>query len=384
MNKYKNGIKVLILTKDPRFIGGVANFTKIYMEKWRDILKKDFEIYFFIQGRYYEKWKNYFLLLLYPLQYVIFITMISKTKPKIVHLNPSMSIIPMWRDGLYLRIAKRREIKTLFFIHGWEDSYFQNAVKQGIFSKFHQKTLKIANAIIVLSPEFKEKLISIGIKSDKIYVLSTMVDADKYRPDKKDFFPPYKLLFCARLVREKGVYEAIEGMKYITNESPNTTLTVMGGGEELENLREYARKIGVENKVIFTGYVPENKKIEIFKKAHIFIYPSYYGEGFPTVILEAMAAGLPVITTPVGGVKYALKEGLNGFFIKSIPPDPKEISKYANLLIKNPKELRKIYLNNIIEAREKYDVHAVIQKIMEFYYKMLNISDHLDQVEIDK
>ena len=366
-----NKIKVIVVSKDTRYIGGVANFIRLYLEKWQDILKDNFKIHLFIQGKYYEKWKNYFLPILYPIQYIRFINAIKKMKPHIIHLNPSLGRTPMWRDGLYLRIARREGGKNLFFIHGWDDSYFHNAIKQGIFSKFHQKTLKMADAIVVLSPEFKEKLIGIGIAPDKIHVLSTMVEADKYKPDKKDFSPPYKLLFCARLVKEKGVYEAIKAMKYITKEFPDTTLIIMGDGEELKNLRYYARKIGVENKVVFTGYVPENKKIEIFKNSHMFIYPSYYGEGFPTVILEAMAAGLPVITTPVGGLKYAIKDGINGFFIKSMPPDSKEIAEKAIYLLKNPQMMIKISQDNIKYAEEKYDVQKIIQKIKEIYLSIL-------------
>ncbi len=365
-------MKVIVVSRDLRHKGGVVNFVRLLLHQ----LEKDpdVEVIHFVEGKNPLKKNGLFVYIDILKQYLRLKKIIKEDDFDIVHLNPSLGRIPMWRDGVHLRITKKLGLKVLFFIHGWDDSYFHNAVKEGIFSNFHQKTLKMADAIVVLSPEFKEKLIGIGIAPDKIHVLSTMVEADKYKPDKKDFSPPYKLLFCARLVREKGVYEVIESMKYILKDFPGTVLTVMGWGKELESLKEYARKIGVENKVIFTGYMPENKKIEIFKKSHMFIYPSYYGEGFPTVILEAMAAGLPVITTPVGGLKYAIKDGINGFFIKSMPPDSKEISKYVILLMKNPKEMKKISQNNIIEAREKYDVQVVIQKIIEFYCEMLNIS----------
>ena len=361
-------MKVIVVSRDLRHKGGVVNFIKLLLYQLNRV--PDVEVIHFVEGKNPLNKNDLLEYIDIVKQYLRFKKMINENDFDVVHLNPSLSRIPIWRDGFYLRIAKKRGLKVLFFIHGWDNSYFQRSVKRGGSSKFHRKTLKMADAIVVLSPEFKEKLISIGIKSDKIHILSTMVEADKYRPEKKDFSPPYNLLFCARLVKEKGVYEAIEAMKYITKEFPNTALTVMGDGKELKNLKEYARKIGVEDKVIFTGFLRGKEKYDLFKNSHIFTYPSY-GEGFPTVVLEAMAAGLPIITTPVGGLKYAFKDGKNGFFIKSMPPNPKEIAEKVIFLLKNRDILKVISDFNLNEVKEKYDVKIITSKIKYLYVKTL-------------
>lgn len=364
--------KILLVSRSTKLRGGVTTFIELLLNHLSLLDHLSDKIIFFEEGKSPQKWRNIFLLLLFMKQYCSFIKIIENKKIKLVHLNPSLGRTPMWRDGIYLRLAKKKNIPVLFFIHGWDDEYFQKAIKSGIFSKFHQHTLKMADAIVVLSPEFKEKLIKLGMKEEKIHVLSTMVEAEKYKPEDKDFSPPYRLLFCARLVREKGVYEAVEAMKYIVKKYPDAILTVMGEGRECNALKSFAKDIGVRDNVIFTGFLSGKRKYEIFKNSHIFVYPSYK-EGFPTVVLEAMAAGLPVITTPVGGVKYALKDGINGYFIKSMPPNPEEIAHLVIKLLSNPEIMRKMHENNMLEVKEKYDVLAVIRKIVKIYE---NIVEH--------
>lgn len=295
---------------------------------------------------------------------------IDKYKPDIIHLNPSLKWFAILRDFSFLKMSKRKGIPTLFFIHGWSKSLFKLFKKYKILTNWFVKNLNKADAIVVLASEFKQDLVDMGLDEKKIFVLTTMVKTADFIPFKKNFNPPYRVLFCSNMIKEKGPYELLEAAKSIIKKYPSTRFIFMGKGKELENLKEHSRKFDIENNVKFKGFLTGNKKIEVYKKSHLFVFPSYR-EGFPTVVLEAMAAGLPVITTPVGGLKDEIKDGKNGFFIESMPPKPKDISEKIIMLIENPKLMKMMSKNNLKEARDKYDVKVVCNNIREIYEEII-------------
>ena len=125
-------------------------------------------------------------------------------------------------------------------------------------------------------------------------------------------------------------------------------------------------EMNLKDNVEFKGYLVGKEKFNIFKNAHIFTIPSYT-EGFPTVVLEAMAAGAAIIYTPVGGLINTMVDGKNGFVVKSIPPNPEEIAKKIIQLFENPKLMKKMSANNLIEAKEKYDAEILSKEIGKIY-----------------
>ncbi len=350
-------------------IGGVANFIDILLNHKEELCGDWCELIYIKHGKTTNPKMNKFIFLLYIKQYFNLIFNIIKFKPDLIHLNPSIEFVSMIRDSIYLRTAKWFGIKVLFFIRGWDDEYFNHNIKKGPLSKYYLKSLKMADRIIVLSKDFKDKLINLGIDKNKIDILSTMVETNKFYT-KKDFSPPYNLLFLARFDKKKGLYETVEAMKYILKVYPDTKLYLVGDGPEFVNIKNYVMENGLNNSIILTGYLKGEEKYKIYKKAHVFIFPSYT-EGFPNVILEAMAAGLPIVTTPVGGLKYAFSEGINGCLIKSMPPDPKEIADKVIYLLSHPQIMDKISENNKREAKTKYDISVVLEKIKRIYLDML-------------
>ena len=96
------------------------------------------------------------------------------------------------------------------------------------------------------------------------------------------------------------------------------------------------------------------------------IFPSYT-EGFPSTVLEAMAAGLPVIATPVGGIADAIADGQNGYILRSMPPEPNEIASKVILLIENPELMAKMGKQNLKDVKDKYDIEVVTTRIGKMY-----------------
>jgi glycosyltransferase involved in cell wall biosynthesis len=360
--------KVIIVSRNFGFPGGVVYFVNLLLKQ---LNKTNIETYHITVGKSPNKALNILLPILILFQIMKYNILLKKKKPDVVHLNPSFGTVPMLRDGIFLRIAKRYKISVLYLIHGWEDKFYEKLKGNiGLFSNFYMRSLKRSDGIAVLAKDFKNKLIDVGLDKNNIYVVGTMVESEKYHPDNKDFKNPNQILFCSRLIKEKGPYELLDAAKIVLKKNSEIRFIFMGDGKEINGLRLYSNKLGINNNVHFTGYLKGKKKYQVFRQSHLFVLPSYT-EGLPIVILEAMAAGLVLLATPVGGIKDILKSGKNGLIISSMPPDPKEISEKLNYLLENPNYLKKVSKNNIKDVTDKYDSEVVTTQITKLYHKLL-------------
>lgn len=108
-----------------------------------------------------------------------------------------------------------------------------------------------------------------------------------------------RLITACRLEERKGVDVVIQALKRIRDSKPDATLKVIGGGSLEQQLRQLADKIGLRDSVEFTGRIEQSRVMDELKSAHVFCFPTAASEGFPKVVIEALACGLPVVTTRV-------------------------------------------------------------------------------------
>ena len=101
-------------------------------------------------------------------------------------------------------------------------------------------------------------------------------------------------------------------MKQLKKQDVNVSLDLVGKGDAEDKYRALAKELGVENEVRFIGYVPREEIAKYYATAHVFVLASY-NEGMSVATLEAMATGLPVVTTRTGGSADLISEGVNGF-----------------------------------------------------------------------
>jgi len=175
---------------------------------------------------------------------------------------------------------------------------------------------------LFLSSEERNKVIEAGyLNPNKVFVTKNIVRISQFEPDEnfKDKFgipPNYTtMLFVGRLIREKGIYEVIEAFAKIKNKH-KAVLLVVGWGPEEENLKNLARKLDLHNKVIFTGFVPEQEVVKFYANCDVLVFPTYFPEGFPMSLFNSVAAGMPVITTPTRAASDYLSEPENCLWVK--------------------------------------------------------------------
>jgi glycosyltransferase involved in cell wall biosynthesis len=181
-----------------------------------------------------------------------------------------------------------------------------------------------------LSEYTREKLQrTYGLAPSKVSVIPGGVDLERFRPstDKAQIrarigLPEDKfILFTVRnLVPRMGLENLISAFEIVQNGRPDLLLVIGGEGPLEKALREQARRCGVEDFVRFAGYIPDEDLPSYYQMADLFILPTTELEGFGLVTVEALASGLPVLGTPVGGTREILtKLGSDYLFDDSTP-----------------------------------------------------------------
>ncbi len=143
---------------------------------------------------------------------------------------------------------------------------------------------------------------------------------------------------------------------------------IVAGAGEIEQAKELAKKLGIDKNVQFLGPKSGQEKVELFATAWCFVLPSYF-EGFPISVLEAFAAGLPVISTSVGAIPSIIKQGENGFIFT-----PGNVQELADSILKigTDTDLRKsMSARNAELARNEFSIETCSKKISNVYKELL-------------
>lgn len=167
------------------------------------------------------------------------------------------------------------------------------------------------------------------------------------------------LVTVSRLVPKNAVADIIASLQYLPF---SYKLLVIGTGEEEDTLRIFATSIGKESQIIWYGFAIHEKLPALLQASNIFIRPSL-SEGMGNSFVEAMAAGIPVIATPVGGIVDFLRDGETGLFCKV--KDPKSIAEQVERLMKDPPLKDRIVTNAKEMVEKKYDWDIIARDMRE-------------------
>jgi glycosyltransferase involved in cell wall biosynthesis len=365
MSKANNKILILVPAFTAR--GGITNYYQVLKHEFPD------EIEYFERGARtwpVRKGTVYELIRAFK-DYNQFKKRIQKGDIKLVQSTTSLGLNSIIRDGFFLRYTYKKGIKTIAFFRGWDDKAEYTTQKN--YLKLFRHLFFYTDALIVLSEHTASTLRKWGYEKN-IFTETTLVDKQLIEDVSSrelsekcialNHSKTINLLFLSRLEKRKGLYELIEAYKKLkSNPVINFTLTVCGDGFELESLKEIIESDKIEG-VRIVGYVTGEQKKQAFQDAHIFVFPSH-GEGMPNAVLEAMGFGLPVITTPVGGVIDFFVDGKNGYFTPI--NNPAELVEKIQKLASDNILLTNIALENYQLARERFSSDKVAKRILKIF-----------------
>ncbi|MDP5078196.1 MAG: glycosyltransferase family 4 protein [Nonlabens sp.] len=250
------------------------------------------------------------------------------------------------------------EIKVITTFHGYD-------LRIGIENPSYYDSLKIwVDKIIAISNFNKVELLKMGFRDSQIVSIANSVDTEFYSPLKEEVNSvTVNLITVARLVSEKSIETALNALKSCIESRPQVHFkyTLVGEGSEREMLESLVKELGLRENVVFLGAQNSLKVRDALREASIFVLTSIH-EAFPTVLLEAQATGLAVISTNVGAVNEI-----------SIHSDLIEVGAVDALstailrLVDDPQLLKKQGTENRAHIVKHFDHQVILQHLLKLY-----------------
>ncbi len=218
-----------------------------------------------------------------------------------------------------------------------DDAYL--AQKRPVWKLMTKWVIKKSTYLAPVSKELLEILIRLGAPPSKCKLPKFGVDADLFYPAYKEPLGENGLhvIFVGSLVQKKGLQDLIKALS--DAELSKVQLTVVGGGNYAGRLKELSRELGLADRIRWLGVLSPRQVAQVLREADLLCLPSYT-EGSPNVVKEAMASGLPIVATRVGGVPDLVHDNVNGFLYD--PGDIKALRDCIACLAKS-ENMRRIF-----------------------------------------
>lgn len=356
-------LRVLLVSRPFRHVGGVRTSLEIFLRTLDPTRVQ-------VQHLGVGKPHPHSPFLLRPFQYLHNLWSLWRTLGGVdlVHLNPSLNLtsLPLHLALMVLILLASRRPLLLHF-RGWDPRIGHALAIRSWFTLPVRVVLARAGHIIVLAEGFRQQLVAAGLDPGRITVLPEMVELPDPTPARRSEERPVEVLFLSRLDPRKGAGLLIEAAVRCRERAPQIALhfTIAGGGAELQDLRQRVHAQGMDELIDLPGIVVGPAKQALFEKADLFIFPSRYPEGFPVAVLEAMACGLPLVYTRVGGLADALDEH-NGEPLDAEALDAEQLGQ-AILELAGNSERRLVIGRHNREHAAQYEAHQVTARIEAIY-----------------
>jgi glycosyltransferase involved in cell wall biosynthesis len=221
------------------------------------------------------------------------------------------------RDLAVVLAVRRRCRPIVLQLHGSRASAL---VRPGrpLFKLATALLLSLVDGIMVLSTEEQRQWMSFRRRPRVVTVKNPYIRRDSASPSagSSEGTTSDRVLFVGRLIEEKGIFDLVKALPRVLEETP-CHLVVVGEGDREADLRDRVRSLALEDHATILGYRPPDEVAKIYRECTVFALPTRWDEGFPTVLAEALDAGLPIITTRVRGAADHLVENENALFVEA-------------------------------------------------------------------
>ncbi len=237
-------------------------------------------------------------------------------------------------------------------------------LSSGVQRRLARWAIGRAARVLVLSPAWAATLASLADQPDasrRLVVLPNPVDCQHIRPPEDPIRRSDVVLFLGDFSPRKGVRDLLAAAPAVVQQQP-TVRFVIAGGQPPADVAAQAAALGAA--VHFPGFVRGAEKLRWLQEASLLVLPSY-AEGLPVALLEAMAAGLPVVTTPVGGVGDFFVQGVNGLLVS--PGDLPALASAMIHLLNDDQLRRTMGQHNRQQALEQFATPQYARRLLALY-----------------
>jgi glycosyltransferase involved in cell wall biosynthesis len=260
-----------------------------------------------------------------------------KKKPDVCYLALTATGVSFYKDVFLIGLIRFFHVKIVYHLHNKGVKKFQT---KKINELLYRYVFKDADVILLSKLLFEDIETFVPIERVHICPNGVLDYFSTYKPHLVDNTKPIRIIFLSNLIKTKGVFVLLEALTILKQRRIIFECFFIGQVVDLP-LSKFSTKVeqlGLKKHVTYLGKKFGVEKQEILRNAEIFVLPTYYSnECFPLVILEAMSAGLPVISTFEGGIPDIVEESVTGYLVQQ--RDPKMLAEKLDILIHNS-ELR--------------------------------------------
>lgn len=336
--------KVLVLSTSRYTRGGITAVLKLYEQS---TMWQQYHCRWIGTHRDGGKLRKVWYLVKAMAQYMVLLPFYD-----IIHIHFSLSNSAK-RKYPFFKLAKALHKKTVIHLHCGSQI-------DEIWSPVYQHMFEQCDCGIVLSESLKAKIEEHIGQSKKIRIVYNPcpIITEMTTYEKKN-----NILFSGTLYEGKGYKDLIKAFAKIATRYQDWKIVLAGNGEE-EQARDLAKELHIEQQVELLGWVNGEAKHKVFSEAKALCLPSY-AEGFPMAVLDAWAYGLPVVTTPVGGVPDVAVDGENMLLFE--PGDIDKLSEQLELIITDDALRERLSKESKKLASEKFNLKTVTEEVAEIY-----------------
>lgn len=288
-----------------------------------------------------------------------YLLMLLSFKVGLLHVHVA-SRASFWRKMPLFLLAFLFRIPTILHLHGAEFVIFYEQESGPLRRRLIRAVFNRARRVVVLSDMWKQWVESIGVRApvQAIYNPVMLPPATEWSARASG-----QLLFLGRLGKRKGTYDLVDALARL----PAAPEALLGGDGETAQTTDYARQRGLGDKVRMLGWVGPEQKAGLLASATIYVLPSY-NEGLPMSLLEAMAAGMPVLSTTVGGIPEAVSDGVEGFLVQA--GDIDALSARLEQLLADPALAQRMGAAARRKVETTFASGAVLPRIEQLYQEL--------------
>lgn len=349
----KHNPKVLVVATSRKTRGGITSVVKAYENStlWKQFHCKWIETH--RDGGAFTK-------LAYLLKgFLLFL--VNVPFYGIVHIHTSEPPSAL-RKVLFMAVSKLLGKKVIVHFH----SFSVDTTIKSKYQRVYRYLFGKADVVLVLSKYWQDELCqTFGFKEDKVKVLynpcTTEVSAKEF-PKKKD------ILYAGTVNARKGYADMIKAFAKVAYKHSDWRIVFAGNGE-IEEGRDLAKHLGIAQQTVFLGWVRGDDKDKAFKEASVFCLPSY-AEGFPMGVLDAWAYGLPVITTPVGGIPDIAVDGKNCLLFN--PGDVDKLAEQMDKMMDSDELRENVSKESSALAKGIFSISEVTEKLGNIYRSIIS------------
>ncbi|MFQ6061285.1 MAG: glycosyltransferase family 4 protein [Thermoplasmata archaeon] len=256
-------------------------------------------------------------------------------------------------------------------VHGTYLGQWHSLVSGGkarIYERIERAVLfREYDRIITVDKHFLNLAQELGYPTGRIVYIPNGVDLERFAHSSKPG-DLTRFLFVGRIVRQKGLENLVRASSLLKTKGLNFSVSIVGVGPLEDEIRILAHDLGVEDHISFFGHVSDEDLVRMYSESDAFVLPSVW-EGLPLTLLEAWAAGLPVIATDVGGIRDLCRDGENALVVPS--RNDEALAEAMQKLIEDRNLQRKLGANGRNLVASGYTWSQVAKRTMEVYEELL-------------